>query len=359
MEETTSQVPVQLTLAPEGVQPKVNADKEEQKSGQAVLMTAQLMELKITNKFAEKNLTISSLETRALGIVINEDNLKVMAAFLDDVDTMEEMALETVQDIQKPLSDGVKACVDGKKLVVFELERLRGMVKPGYDRILAGVDTRAFNAAKKAATDKAIKKGIEETAAALAKKIGAATTVKELSDVERLLNLQKSPSRKNKYGDFHQEAIKKFDQLLVPVIKQQKKKILKLTALTGELEEAVSDRETEVVEKLQGSIEVISSEIRQNQTTIEDTVLSQEFFPVEEVQEILPEYRVKRTDISFELADVDVALKKVRHLLIIELDNKAIRKVAAAMKKAGLFDGKDELIVDGIKYIITRQREAL
>lgn len=333
--------------------------KEEQKNAVAVLMTPQLMEFKINSEVAKRNLSISDLETRALNIVKNEDNLKVMDALLKDIDEVEGIATEICETGVKPHVDAVKGGREGKKLVFEHTERIRNMVKPDYDRLLGGVATRKRLADLKEAQDKAIKKGIEETAASLAKKIGTATTKKELSDVERLINLEKSPSRAKKYGEFHQEANKRYDQVLIPVLKGQKKRLAQLDALHGELEEAVSDMEGAVIDKLKGTIQEVSEEIRQSQVTVEDTILSQEFFPVEEAQEVLPDFRTKRTDISFELADTAVALKKVPELLTITLNNKAIRKVAAKMKEEGVFDGKDELIVDGIKYIVTRQRVAL
>lgn len=341
---------------------EVNSKPEEvngeQKSYMPVLMTPQLMELKINNEVAKSKLSIADLETRALSVVKNEDNLKVMALLLEDIDKIEDIAAETHKLTKKPYADGVKASDEGKKLVFENTERIRSMVKPDYDRLLAEVDTRKRIAAEKERQDKAIKKGIEDTVATLVKRIAEAGTGKELSDVERLINLEKSPSRIKKYGDFHPLLKKRFDEVLMPVIKSQKMKVLKLTALHGELEEAVSDSETEEIDKLKGSIRIISEEMRKNKAVAED-ILSQEFFPVEEVEEVLPDIRTKRTDISFELADAAVALKKVPDLLEITLNNKAIRKVAAKMKKDGVFEGIDELIVDGIKYIVTRQREAL
>lgn len=331
---------------------------EEIKSNVTVLMTPQLMELKINNEVAKSKLSVAELETRALNLVKNEDTIKDMAALLKDIDDMEDIAAETHKTLKKPYLDAAKAADEGKKLVFENTERIRNMVKPDYDRILADIDTRKRKAAEKERQDKAIRKGIEDTAASFVKRIAEACSLKELSDVERLINLEKSPSRAKKYGDFHRLARKLYDRVLMPVIKDQKKKVAILTALHGELEEAVSDSETEEVDKLKGSIEVISEEMRQTQAVAGD-ILNQEFFPVEEVDEVLPEIRTKRTDISFELVDAAVALKKVPDMLTITLNNKALRKVAAKMKEAGAFEGKDFVVVDGIKYIVTRQREAL
>lgn len=337
---------------------KLGEVEESQKSNVPVAMTAQLMELKINVELAKRKLTVADLETRALKVVKNEDNLKEMSALLKDLDAIDDVAEETHKLLKTPIIESGKAADAGKKLVFENTERIRQMVKPDYDRLLADVDTRQRNAIQKERQEKAIKKGIEDTAATFTKRIIEAKTKKDLLDVERLINLEKSPSKTRKYGEFHPQMIKRFNEVLLPLVSSQKKNFTKRSALNGELEEAVSDMETVEVDKLKGSIDILAEEITQNQAVAED-ILSQEFFPVEEVEEVLPEFRTKRTDISFELADATIALKKVPNLLKVTLDNKAIRAVAKKMKEDGLFEGKEELIVDGIKYIVTRQREAL
>ncbi len=332
---------------------------EENKVEAPALLTTAFVEMKVKSEIAKNKLSISDLEPRALEIVKNEDNLLAMAALLKDIDRGEEIALEIITGIKKPLLEASANCDAGKKLVFQEFERLRGMVKPDYEELLAGVDAKKQAAAKKAAADKAIKIGIEQTVTAFTQKIVTAANPKELSDVERRINLEKSSSREKKYGEFHTQAKVLYDEKLMPLIKSQKKRFTKLSLLHGQLEEAESDREMEEIDQLKEKIDVTSEEVKQIQAVAQDMLLNQDFFPVIEAEEVLPEIRVKRTDISFELADVAVALKKAPELLIIKLNNKAIRKVAAQLKKDRAFEGKDELIVDGIKYIVTRQREAL
>jgi len=332
---------------------------EENKVEAPALLTTAFVEMKVKSEIAKNKLSISDLEPRALEIVKNEDNLLAMAALLKDIDRGEEIALEIITGIKKPLLEASANCDAGKKLGFQEFERLRGMVKPDYEELLAGVDAKKQAAAKKAAADKAIKIGIEQTVTAFTQKIVTAANPKELSDVERRINLEKSSSREKKYGEFHTQAKVLYDEKLMPLIKSQKKRFTKLSLLHGQLEEAESDREMEEIDQLKEKIDVTSEEVKQIQAVAQDMLLNQDFFPVIEAEEVLPEIRVKRTDISFELADVAVALKKAPELLIIKLNNKAIRKVAAQLKKDRAFEGKDELIVDGIKYIVTRQREAL
>ena len=111
--------------------PESEENKEEQKNNVPGVMTAQLMELKINSAVAvKKKSSIADLETRALHLVKNEDNLKEMAALLKDIDEMEDIAEETYDTLIKPLTEGVKNGREGKKLVFENTARIRGMFKP-------------------------------------------------------------------------------------------------------------------------------------------------------------------------------------------------------------------------------------
>lgn len=332
---------------------------EENKVETPALITPALMEIKINTEITKNKLSIADLEKRALEVVKNEDNLLAMDAILKDLVQLENVATETHKTTKKPFLDAVDNCDAGKKLVFEHTKRIRDMIKPDYDRILGEIDTRKRAATKKEAEDKAIRKGIEEIAIAFSKKIIAAGTSQALSNVERLINLEKSPSRVKKYGDFHALAMKRYDEVLIPIIKNQKLHLSQLTALHGELEEAVSDSETEDVERLKGRIGEVTKGVRHNQAVAEANLINQDFFPVVEAEEVLPDIRTKRTDISYELVDAALAFKKTPELLVIELNKKELKKIAADMKAKGLFEGKDFLIVNGIKFVVTRLREAL
>ena len=69
---------------------------------------------------------------------------------------------------------------------------------------------------------------------------------------------------------------------------------------------------------------------------------------------IMPAVKSKRTDIVCEVVDMEVALKKARHLLSIELKTAEAKKQGQLLKDAGSFADKDEIIVNGIKYSIKK-----
>jgi len=75
------------------------------------------------------------------------------------------------------------------------------MFKGDYDKLLAAVAERKRLAALKEAQDKAILQGIEDNVINFSNRIIAAITRKGLTDVESLINLQKSPSMPKNTGN--------------------------------------------------------------------------------------------------------------------------------------------------------------
>lgn len=332
---------------------------EDNKSTLPVLITAKFVELKINTEVTKQKLSLADLEKRALEVVKNEDNLKVMADMLKDLKAIEDAAEAVHASVKKPYWDAGKACDNGKKLVLDQTARIRTMFKADYDKLLAAVAERKRLAALKEAQDKAILQGIEDNVINFSNRIIAAVSRKALTDVESLINLQKSPSMAKKYGEFHQKAIERYDAVLIPIIKDQKAKVEQLEGLNTKLLEAEANNDPDTMDLLNEKIDTISNEILQNHAVIQEAALNQDSFPITEATEVLPDFKVKRTNYSMEIADVEVALKKARDLLEISINKEAAKMVLEKLKTDKAFEGKDEVIVNGIKYIATRVREAL
>lgn len=325
----------------------------------AVSMTPGLMQLKINTEVTKHKLTVADLEKRALAVIKNEDNLTVMRDLLADLKKVDDLAEKTHETVKKPYWDAGKACDAGKKLVLEQTARIRNMFQGDYNKLLSAIAERKRLADLKIAQDTAMLQGIENNLIVFSNKIVGATTKKALSEVESLINLQKSPSMAKKYGDHHQYAIDRFDAVLIPIIKDQKKKVEQLEETNKQILAAEVANDPDKMEELIAKADIISNEMLQNHSIVQDAALNQEFFPILEATEVLPEFKVKRTNYSIEIEDVEVALRKARGLLEITVNKEAAKVVLEGLKKDGAFDGKDEVTVNGIKYIATRVREAL
>jgi len=332
---------------------------EEQTTNQVVVMTPGLLRLKVNTELAKNKLTIPDLEARALAMVKNRDSLKAASDLRTDINKVRKIAKDIHATAKKPFLEGSRACDEGNRLVAGELDRIESMFGPWYDNELAAIDEEQRQQKLKKERDADIIQGIEANIINFSNRIVAATTKKALNDVESLINLEKSPSRANKYGEFHAQAIEQYDTVLIPIIKDQKIKVDELEKLTKQLLEAEAHNDPDRMDEIDAKINEKSNEILQNNALVEEAALNSESFPVATATEVLPEFKVKRTNYSFEIADLEVALKKSRELLDITVNNKAAREVLEKLKDEKAFEGKDEVVVNGIKYIATRVREAL
>ncbi len=332
---------------------------EEVKSNLPVLISPQLVQLKINGELNTKKLSVVDVERKALKLVKNEDNLKEMADLLKDLKAIDDTAEEIHKKVKQPYWDAGKACDAGKKLVLDATAAIRGTFEPQYKKLLDDIATRKRQADLKISQEAAILKGIEDNLITFSNMVIAAADKKALLAVESRINLEKSPSMQKKYGDHHQKAIERYDLVLLPIIRDQKKKVEELERLNEALLLAEANNDPDKMDELLEKVDEKSNEILQNHAMIQEAALNQDSFPVIEATEVLPEFKVKRTNYSIEIADVEVALKKSRHLLEISINKETAKVVLEGLKDKKLFEGKDEIVIDGIKYIATRVREAL
>jgi len=128
--------------------------------------------------------------------------------------------------------------------------------------------------------------------------------------------------------------------VLIPIIKDQKTKVEQLEGLNVKLLEAEVNNDPDSMDLLNEKIDGISNEILQNHAVIQEAALNQDSFPITEAMEVLPDFKVKRTNYSMEIADVEVALKKARDLLEISINKEAAKVVLEELKKENAFEGK-------------------
>lgn len=331
----------------------------ESKAPAPVVISKELVNLKINTEVAKKKISLVELENRALKLVKNEDHLIEMKQLLKELDAVDDLAEEQHKKIKKPYLDGSRACDAGKKLVLDITSKIRDSFKGDYDQLLDGIAVRARLAAEKQVQDEAIVRGIENNVIMFSNMVVAAVYRKDLLAVEGRINLEKSPSMQKKYGEFHAQAIARYDAVLIPIIKDQKTKVESLEKLNEELTAAEANNDPDKMDELIKKVDVVSNSILQNHALVQEAALNQESFPVMEALEVLPGFKVTRTNYSIEIADIAVALKKAPELLDITVNKERAKMVLDSLKKDGSFHGKDEIILNGIKYIATKVREAL
>jgi hypothetical protein len=325
-----------------------------QKSAGLPAITPDAAKQKLSIALTKATYSIQSLQDEADSLVFNEDqeNIDKMKSFLEKGKKMTKTIEEEHKVIKEPYLEGGRACDTAKKDMTQSVMDVISPVQNKYTDICNKIDREKRDKEAKEAEEKRIKDGIESNVLSFSQQIAACATKKELNDVERLINLEKSPTRSSKYGDHHQKAIDRYNEVLIPILKDQKTKIEEKEKLEEELRKTDDpEKYDEVKEKLEQK----ENEIVQNQVRVQEDALKQESEAVIEAEVILPTVKTSRVDMSCEIVDVSQAFKKCPELLNIELKLADAKKLGNTLKEAGAFGDKDEIIVNGIKYSIKKK----
>lgn len=316
-------------------------------------ITQDAVKQKISIALTKATISIQAMQDEADSLVVNDEpeNLTKVAEFLAKVKKADGIITAEHETGKKPFLDGGRMWDAAKKDLLAATSAVKNPIQEKYTAVCNEIDRKAREAEQKKAAEKQILEGIESNVLSFSQKIAACQTRADLNSVERLINLEKSPNRAAKYGDHHQKAITRYDEVLLPILKDQKTKIEEKEALEKELH-ATTDASKH--EELTQQLEEKQNEIMQNQVKVQEQALVQEQPGVQEVEIVMPTIKTKRTDIVCEIVDLPLVFKKTPHLLNIELKTIDAKKQGQLLKDAGLFGDKDEAIVNGIKYTIKK-----
>lgn len=308
---------------------------------------------KLAIALTKATLSVQALQDEADGLTFNEDqeNLNAIAVFLGKTGKSEKVVEGEHKILKEPFLEGGRACDAAKKDMLAAISAIKTPVQARYNTLCDKIATDKKKAEQEKEAERVLLAGIESNVLSFSQKIANCSTRKELNDVERLINLEKSPSRATKYGNHHQKAIDRYDEVLLPILKDQKTKIEEKEKLEKELEKT---DDPEKHDELKGKLEEKENEIIQNQVKVQEDALKQKPEDILEPEIILPEVKAKRTDIVPEIVDLNQAFKKCPELLNIELKVMDAKKLGKTLQEAGAFGDKEELIVNGIKYTIKK-----
>lgn len=316
------------------------------------LVSVDTVKAEMNIAFTKIGTSVQALQKEADALVFDEENVESISKFLGNG----KKVTKTVTDVHKvgkePFRIAGKAWDDGKNAV---LELLEGIFKPvdiKFQALCKRIDDKKAADAKEEARQKAIKDGIQANLFQFSSKIASCETTKELLSVESAINLEKSPSRKAKYMEFHEEAIERYDEVLIPIIKDQKDKIKQKEELERQIKAAAEADDPTKIDELNEKKDEILNEIEQNKVDVQQgAIYTQDTFAITPVTEVLPD-TTSRDNIKFEIIDLLAVAKKCPELLEYKLKFRETQKIAMTLKEAGTFDDKDETIVNGIKFFI-------
>lgn len=316
-------------------------------------ITQDAVKQKMSIALTKATLSIQSLQDEADSLVVNDEpeNLTKVAEFLAKVKKIDSIIDKEHEAGKKPFLEGGRIWDSAKKDLLKATADVKNPIQQKYTEVCNEIDRKTREAEQKKALEKQILDGIESNVMSFSQQIASCQTKADLNAVERLINLEKSSNRASKYGEHHQKAIDRYDEVLLPILKDQKIKIEEKEKLEAEL---AKTNDAQKHEQLTQQLEEKQNEIIQNQVKVQEQALVQEQSAVIEPEIVMPTIKTKRTDIVCEIVDLALVFKKTPALLNIELKTIDAKKQGQLLKDAGAFGDKDELIVNGIKYTIKK-----
>ncbi len=302
----------------------------------------------------QQQLSVQKIQDEINSLEFNEDNLEKMSDLLIRLKKAKKVVEETHKTVKKPYADAGKICDTAKNSQIEIIEQLEAQVAPKHAQICAVIEKRKQDQAAEKLRVDTITGGIENNVLQFASQIAACDTNDKLLSVERAINLEKSPSRKAKYMEFHDKAIERYDNVLLPLLKDQKQKIKEREDVLRQIQEAEDANNPQKLDELHGKKDQIENEILQNQVDVQQNALNQpSIFEIAIAEEVLPD--IKTTNrISFEIVNLAVVVKKCPELLDVSIKFKDAQKVAMALKEAGTFKEKEEVVVNGIRFFVDK-----
>lgn len=304
----------------------------------------------ISIALTKQQLSVQKMHDFAATLEFTPEKIPEISAFLQQLSAADKVIEQTHKEGKAPYLEGGRVWDAGKNSSLELTAQVRQLVKPKFDKLCAEEDRKKKEADALKAKQAAILAGIEGNVLNFSAKIAACLTNDELLGVERLINLEKSPSNAAKYGEFHQQAIDKYDTVLKPILKDQKEKIKQQDELNKQILEAEKNNDVEKLDELNEKVDAVTNEILQNQVKVQETALSNapiEFTPVAE--EVIADTKFRRT-YNIEIVDEKEAFKKASNLLEITVNKTAANVVLNTLKDTGAFKDKSEVVVNGIKY---------
>lgn len=285
---------------------------------------------------------------KAHSLVINEDNLSDIKEFLKTGREIEK-GIESVHKSGK--EDALQICRDwdtAKRAFIAQVVAITSSVQQRYEVLCKDIAEREAKQLAEELRKKQIKDGIDSNAIAFAMEIAGCKTLKELTDVESRINLEKT--RKTKYMEFTDEASARFTELNAH-IKTQKEIVKELEKNAAATASALKKGDDEQLMQLQEQQELIMQKAEESNTLVQEAAINQSTSaaPIE-VKTTFPSVTARRTTWKFEMVDQKEVMKKAPELLVVSLDDAKVKSILSTLKDSGTLAGKTEITVNGIRY---------
>lgn len=306
----------------------------------------------ITGKFniALAQSKFQTLQSKADSLVYNEDNLQEIADFLKSLRVVKKAIDETHKEGKSEALKVGRQWDTAKNTFTDQVAAIEEKPQAEYSRICRKVEDRRIKADQEKQRVASIQQGIENNAVNFANQIASATTSERLSEIERIINLEKG--RKEKYQEFLQQAAERFTQLN-GLLASQKVTVKALEEIKKQEEEAAKQQNEELMIKLQQQREEAEAKVEEQKIQVQEKVIEQSVnTQVQVAEEIFTTVKVRRSVWKWEVVDTKEMAKKMPDWATITPVESKIDEYLKAKKVEGI--SGEEFTTAGVRFFLEK-----
>lgn len=297
------------------------------------------------NKFQE-------IQTAVDELVYNEDNIPEIKEILEKVKKLKKV-IDVAHESGKKYYLETGRMFDTAKKDMYAV--IDGILEPAaakYTKLCKDKQDREAAEAAEAARKKQIRDGIQGNILAFSQKIASATTSEQLIGIERFINLEKA--NKAKYGEFLEEAVAQYTQLLNEPLKAQKENIRQLEDVAAKKAEAEAKGDDSTFLELHEKEAQLETKIEEAKMVTQENAIASATAPTLSSYTTVSSPAVKpdRQSWKFEVKDINVAYKKMPQWVELIPNNEVIKSYLNGKKVEGIPNGTKEFEVAGIRFYL-------
>jgi hypothetical protein len=286
-------------------------------------------------------------------LVYNEDNLTEIAGFLEKARKAKKIITDEHTKIKEAPLRECQVIDESKRNMIEQVDLLMNTANTKYTALCREIEDKKRKADDEKKRKEAILQGIDSNMISFSSRIANCATNDELLAVERSINLEKS--YKNKYQEFLDTAIEKYNSL-TSLLTLQKTRVKELEALEEQKRKATKEQDDKKLLELNEKQFKLESKIEENKIAVQETAINQatETARTTEPEIVLPNVSTRRKTWTWEVSNLSETVKKCPLWTKVETVDKYIDEYMKASKSMWQESGKEEMIVNGIRFFIQK-----
>lgn len=300
--------------------------------------------LELTKQFEN----YQNLLADASAVVFTRDNMDSAGGVLKTVRSVIAAIDKIRERVKKPYLDAGKNIDEAAKELMAPLKAVLEDKANQYRKLADDINAEKESARKENERVSGIRQAINEFILQASQAIAGARTAEEIVAVEKLIGSHKV--NKSRYEEFLPELAQRTNEL-VPLIREQKKAIRELEELENKKKEAEKRGDDQTIIDIMEKQQLVEGRIEEGKVVVQETAVTQAVENVTVPEIVVPKgVSARRTTWKAELVDAKEAFKKCPELLDVTLNSGKVSDSIKTLKGAGVFSGKTEVIISGIRY---------